>query len=193
VHRDPDDDNAEDTIVVPPRVAVEQEHALYDDHDTVIPLPPQRRRIDHATGEAIEDPTAPPAPEPAPVEQLYYAFRVGLGTESLLLDTPSYIGRRPSAPRVTAGRAPRLVRVTSPLKEVSSTHIELRQIGSSVVVTDLRSTNGSIVMIPGSVPRKLRQGESVVVSPGTLVDIGDGNILQILPMQRRAAPEERQP
>jgi hypothetical protein len=61
----------------------------------------------------------------------------------------------------------------------------LRQTGTTVVVTDLRSTNGTIVLVPGSTPRKLLQGESVVVSPGTLVDIGDENILQILPLDRR--------
>ena len=75
------------------------------------------------------------------------------------------------------------MRVPSPRREVSSTHLEVCHRGTSVIVTDLRSTNGSIVMVPGNVPRKLRQGESVVVSPGTLVDIGDDNILQILPVQ----------
>ena len=59
----------------------------------------------------------------------------------------------------------------------------MRQLGSSVVVTDTRSTNGSVVALPGSVPRRLRQGESVVVVPGTMVDIGDGNVVHILPMQ----------
>jgi hypothetical protein len=106
-------------------------------------------------------------------------------SEPILLDRPCVIGRRPSAPRIAQGPSPRLVRVHSPLKEVSSTHLEVRQLGSSVVVTDLRSTNGSVVMVPGRVPRKLRQGESLVVSPGTLVDIGDDNILKILPIQRR--------
>ncbi len=76
------------------------------------------------------------------------------------------------------------MRVASPRREVSASHIELRQLGGSVIVTDLRSTNGSVVMLPGSVPRKLRQGESLVVQPGTLVDIGDDNVIQILPMQR---------
>jgi FHA domain len=113
-----------------------------------------------------------------------YAFRIGLGSEPILLDAPCFVGRRPSAPRIPSRHPPRLVRVPSVLKEVSATHLEVRQVGSSVVVTDLRSTNGSLVMMPGSVPRKLRQGESVVVTPGTLVDIGDENIIQILPMQR---------
>lgn len=113
-----------------------------------------------------------------------YSFRVGEHAQPVLLDRPVRVGREPAAPRIPAGLTPRLVRVASSSQEVSSTHVELRQVGSSVIVTDLRSTNGSVVMQPGSVARKLRQGESVVVSPGALVDIGDGNILQILPMQR---------
>jgi pSer/pThr/pTyr-binding forkhead associated (FHA) protein len=85
---------------------------------------------------------------------------------------------------------PRLVKVASPSQEVSSTHIEVRQLGTSVVVTDMRSTNGSVVISPGAPPRKLRQGESVVVSPGSLVDIGDGNIMEILPLERKAPGHE---
>jgi pSer/pThr/pTyr-binding forkhead associated (FHA) protein len=104
------------------------------------------------------------------------------------LDVPAYIGRRPSSPRIQSGVLPRLLSVPSAHNEVSSTHLELRQIGSTVVVTDMKSTNGSLVIVPGGAPRKLRQGESVVVSPGTLVDIGDGNIIEILPMQRLSNP-----
>ena len=113
-----------------------------------------------------------------------YSFRVGEFAEPVMLDKPARVGRDPQTSRISAGAPPRLVRVSSPSHEVSGTHVEVRQVGSSVVVTDLRSTNGSVVMQPGSIPRKLRQGESVVVSPGALVDIGDENILQILPMQR---------
>lgn len=116
-------------------------------------------------------------------ERATYAFRIG-ESEPIDLDRPSYIGRRPSVPRIPHDEVPRLVRVASPRREVSATHLEVRQLGGTVVVTDLRSTNGSIVMLPGSVPRKLRQGESIVVQPGTLVDIGDDNVVQILPMQR---------
>lgn len=116
---------------------------------------------------------------------VFYSFRIGGLKESVPLDRPVRIGRRPSSPRIATGVAPRLLRVTSPKREVSSTHLEVRQTGTSVVVTDLRSTNGTVVLLPGAVPRKLLQGESVVVSPGTLVDIGDDNILQILPLDRR--------
>jgi hypothetical protein len=179
-------DELDDTVIVPPRARARLETPDLD--DTVIPLP--QRRIDHATGERVEAPVEPEVEASGP---MFYSFRVGLGADSIPLDAPCYIGRRPSPPRVVSGAHPRLLRVPSPAKEVSATHLEVRQRGSSVIITDLKSTNGSIVMIPGSVPRKLRQGESVVVSPGTLVDIGDGNILQVLPMQRRILPAERQP
>lgn len=161
-----DDD---DTVIVSPRPV--SDAAEPDLDDTVVPSRAARAG-------------APAEPTVAAPTNSHYSFRVGEGAEIVPLDRPCYIGRRPSSPRVAAGVVPRLVRVASPLREVSATHLELRQVGASVIATDLRSTNGSIVMLPGSAPRKLRQGESVVVSPGTLVDIGDGNILQILPMQR---------
>ncbi|MCU1439928.1 MAG: hypothetical protein JWP85_925 [Rhodoglobus sp.] len=177
-----DGEDGDDTVLVPPRVPTRpvDPDAETDTDDTVIPMP-KPRAIDHATTEPPAEPPVITATVPT-----YYRFRVGERADSIPLDVPCYIGRRPSSPRVVSGTAPRLVRVPSPKREVSATHLEVRQLGSSVIVTDLRSTNGSIVMLPGSVPRKLRQGESVVVSPGTLVDIGDDNILQILPMQRPA-------
>ena len=110
----------------------------------------------------------------------YYCFRIGDG-QVYRLDTPVYIGRKPSSPRIVTGTLPRLIKVPSPAMEVSSTHLEVRQEGNSVVVTDMRSTNGTFVSQPGSAPVKLRQGESMVVAPGTLVDVGDGNVLEILP------------
>jgi FHA domain len=116
-----------------------------------------------------------------------FSFRVNTHAP-IPLDVPAFVGRRPILPRVPGVVAPRLVRVPSPLQEVSGTHLEVSQQGSSVVVTDLKSTNGTIVRMPGVPPLKLRQGESVVVLPGTLVDIGDGNVLEILPMRRLIAP-----
>lgn len=125
-----------------------------------------------------EVPMAPPAPQ-------FYGFRVG-SSAVILLDAVVYIGRKPSAPRVVRGGMPRLVRVPSATSEVSSTHLELRQVGRTVVVTDMRSTNGTSVGVPGLAVRKLRQGESLVVTPGTLIDIGDRIVIEILPLQERA-------
>ncbi|WP_255461285.1 FHA domain-containing protein [Glaciihabitans sp. INWT7] len=113
----------------------------------------------------------------------WYRIRVNRH-EPIPLDAPALIGRNPVAPRIAIGGVPRLVRVPSPGREVSSTHLELRQQGASVIVTDLRSTNGTVVSIPGTSSQKLRQGESLVVSAGTVVDIGDGNLVEILPIER---------
>jgi hypothetical protein len=138
-------------------------------------------------------PPAPPSPRvesaasSVPVTSSAHGFRIG-DRAPVTLDVPALIGRRPTAPRVPGRVFPRLVRVSSPLNEVSSTHVELRQEGHSVIVTDLRSTNGTVVRMPGSRPVKLRQGESLVVRPGTQVDIGDGNILEILPPPRLTVP-----
>ncbi|PVZ96437.1 hypothetical protein DDQ50_07400 [Amnibacterium flavum] len=112
----------------------------------------------------------------------HYCFRIGDGPV-YRLDTPVYIGRKPSSPRIVTGTIPRLLKVVSPSMEVSGTHVELRQEGMTVVVTDMRSTNGTFVSQPGSAHVKLRQGESLVVTPGTLVDIGDGNVIEILPIR----------
>ncbi len=112
-----------------------------------------------------------------------YRFRVG-HQPALPLDAPVLIGRSPRGPRIPVVPAPRLIAVPSPQQEVSSTHLELRQLGTTVVATDLRSTNGSTVRLPGNRPRMLTAGESVVVSPGTLIELGDGVTLEILPPHR---------
>lgn len=88
---------------------------------------------------------------------------------------------------------PALMAVPSPRGEVSASHVEIRQEGRTVVVTDMRSTNGTVVTVPGRAATTLRQGESVVVLPGTMVDIGDGNLLEILPIQRITLQEDPLP
>ncbi|MCY7411698.1 MAG: FHA domain-containing protein [Salinibacterium sp.] len=108
-------------------------------------------------------------------------YEVWIG-ESVItaLDVPVILGRRPRAPRIVHGPRPRLVAVDSPAKVVSASHLSIRQLGSSLVITDLRSTNGSVVTVPPAPPRRLRQGESIVVTAGAQVDIGDGNVLYVL-------------
>ena len=113
-----------------------------------------------------------------------YGVRLDAHGPIVSLERPVYVGRRPSTPRIRNGELPTLLSVDSPAKIVSGTHLEIRQIGSSVVVTDLRSTNGSRVSVPGRESRTLRGGEAMVVTPGTSVDIGDGNILEVLPLTR---------
>jgi hypothetical protein len=173
----PADEDIEDTDVRrrnPPALVEPELNPPFDEPNGIeltadIPVgPPTQPWVPHQPFSTAEAP-------------MYFRFRIGKTV--VWLDAVCYVGRRPSSPRIIYGQMPRLVRVASPGQEVSSTHVEVRQLGASVVLTDMRSTNGSTVFPPGGAPRKLRQGESVVVTPGTLVDIGDGNVMEILPLE----------
>ena len=107
------------------------------------------------------------------------AFSIRIGSESYPLDAALYVGRKPVPPRIAEPVPPRLVTVPSPHSEVSRTHARIRQVGSSVVVTDLRSANGTTVIVPHGPNRTLRQGESMVVPAGAAIDLGDGNLLGV--------------
>lgn len=121
----------------------------------------------------------PPPTAPTPETETAAAFRVG-DRPPERVDAPVYVGRQPRSPRITGGILPRLVRVDSPSREVSATHIELRPTSHGLVLTDLESTNGTVVRQPGTGVRRLESGESLPVVPGTLIDIGDGNVIEIL-------------
>ena len=139
----------------------------------------------------------PPLNDTAPIETRItgvvasFGFRIGTSGAPTAIDAVIYLGRRPSTPRITGGTLPTLVTVRSPQQLVSSTHLEVRQEGATIVVTDLRSTNGTIVTVPGRDPRTLLQGESLVVTPGTLIDIGDENIVEIVSLGRLRASDTR--
>lgn len=165
--------DVEDTVIRPPRRLDAQPEL--DDADTRLVAAPLRG------ADAVR--ATPPAAQPEPVAPLHYRFKVN-SHEPIDLDRPAHVGRRPGLSRVPQRVRPRLVRVPSPLQEVSGTHLELRQEGASVVITDLRSTNGTIVTLPGGRARTLRPGESLVVTPGAIIDIGDDNRIEILPLQR---------
>jgi hypothetical protein len=122
-----------------------------------------------------------PDPVPAAPPRPRYGFRVS-GGEERRLDSIYYIGRRPVLPRIPTDRNPEVVQVESRTSAVSATHLEIRQVGDSVVVTDLGSTNGTVVRWPKGKKERLRGGQSIAVLPGTTVDIGDGNIIEILPV-----------
>jgi hypothetical protein len=121
----------------------------------------------------------PPATAPTPETQAASAFRLG-DRPPERVEAPVYVGRQPRSPRVTGGVLPRLVRVDSPSREVSATHIELRPTREGLLLTDLESTNGTVVRQPGTGVRRLDSGETLPVVPGTLIDIGDGNVIEIL-------------
>ncbi|GAB3616179.1 hypothetical protein GCM10027416_07360 [Okibacterium endophyticum] len=113
-------------------------------------------------------------------QTVLYGFRIN-GGQAYPLDAVHYFGRNPRQPRIPLPDPSRLVPVVSASKSVSATHLEVKQVGDAIVATDLRSTNGTSVILPGKHWQRLRAGETIVVVPGTFIDIGDGNVIEILP------------
>lgn len=152
--------------------------------------------VEVALGDTIVRGTAPQPERPVPVDlppvpaalRPHYRIRVG-DLEPVELDRPVHLGRKPRHPRVPSAVQPHLVAVESPDGGISATHLELREQGATVVATDMRTLNGSEVRVPGSPVRTLRRGESVVVTPGTRIDLGEGIVVEILnPGRAEAAP-----
>ncbi len=161
-----------------PPASAEPEPTMLARHDTQIPdidpfelLRPREPGI----------PGQPPAPAvtAAPVARLVFS-----DGEAVDVDRAVLVGRAPQPARASTDGAPRLVTVASPHHEVSSTHLEIRP-GSgadhgAAVVTDLGSTNGTVVVQPGLPPEDLRPGVAVQLVPGSLVDLGDGVSIQVV-------------
>jgi FHA domain len=90
------------------------------------------------------------------------------------LDRPVLIGRAPSSDR-SSSHAPRLMTVPSPNHDISRTHLEVAPDDWQIVVTDLNSTNGTILVRPGAGDRQqLAPGERVPIQVGSVMELGDG-------------------
>ena len=99
------------------------------------------------------------------------------------VDRVVLVGRAPEASRFTPTEQPMLVTVPSPHEEISSTHCEIRP-GAGVdhgaaVVTDLGSTNGTVLVQPGLGPEDLRPGVPVQLMPGAVIDLGDSLTIRV--------------
>ncbi|MEO6115480.1 MAG: FHA domain-containing protein [Pseudolysinimonas sp.] len=192
----------DDTVARPPRVREQVESPVEDLEKTITvqrsarPLP---TLVEPPPAAAPGPPTplAPPAPDVRdnvwshPVPERPRPFRLRLADGTLVpLDQPVYLGRKPSVPRIHPGGTPLLVTLDSPQREVSSTHLELTMVGGTIVASDTKSTNGSVLRMPGAEPRTLIGGESAVVTPGTVIELGDGNLIELLAPDLDAAPPE---
>ncbi|MGI8522128.1 MAG: FHA domain-containing protein [Nocardioides sp.] len=121
----------------------------------------------------------PPAVTAAPVARLVFS-----SGESVDVDRSVLVGRAPEARHFAAGEEePRLVTVPSPNQEISSTHLEIRPGAGadhgSAVVTDLGSTNGTVLAQPGLPAEDLQPGIAVQLIPGAIVDLGEGVTIQV--------------
>ena len=102
-------------------------------------------------------------------------LRLSAGDE-ITLDRDVVMGRSPRADFTGADgeERPHVVKLPSADGDISRTHLRVSLDGWHVLVTDLNSTNGTLVTMPGRDPEQLRPGEPTPIQPGTVVTLADG-------------------
>jgi hypothetical protein len=100
------------------------------------------------------------------------ALRLSTG-DFVTLDRGVVLGRAPEAPQGNDPDRPHVVQIASPENDISRTHLEVRLDGWHVLVTDLDSTNGTVVTLPGQPPLRLRANDPMAIEPGTVVSLAD--------------------
>lgn len=139
-----------------------------------------------AAASAVVDPPLPPLPPlppvfpassvPAPPEAdaAESGARIRMSTGQIVpLDRTVIVGRRPRSTRSSGATLPHLIAVDSPQQDISRSHLEIRPEQDAVVVVDLHTTNGSVLLRPGNEPMRLHPGEQTVVISGDTIDLGD--------------------
>ena len=169
---------------------VPSEETVITSDDTVIPETTDEYNtligslIDTSLGlsgliEEVED-SSGDVGDTAPQRDLISRFRLRhINSTKYELTKPLIMGRLPAAP-LRGDRGVTLVVLASPDGVVSSTHARVEVLGDVVVVTDLRSTNGTRVINPGQPTVLLAPGDSMALGVGAIIDLGDGNRLEVL-------------
>jgi hypothetical protein len=119
-----------------------------------------------------------PVPVPRPVLGV---LRLSLG-DVIMLDRGVLMGRNPRTDFAGAdgfggsagGERPHVVKLPTGDGDISRTHLRVTLDGWHVLVTDLNSTNGTLVTLPGRETLQLRPGEPLPIQPGTVVTLADG-------------------
>ena len=132
----------------------------------------------------ISTPSFDPLTAPEAVQPGAAVARLVISSGEVVdVDRVVVVGRAPDAGRIGGEEQIRLVTVPSPHQEISSTHVEVRPgTGAdhgSAVVTDLGSTNGTVVVQPGLPAEDLRPGIGVALVPGATIDLGEGVTIQV--------------
>jgi hypothetical protein len=154
------------------------------------PPPPPAPDTDHDgltvggadPGQVPPPPGIPGQPAAPPVTEPVAKLMISDG-QNVVVDRVILIGRAPEARRFTSTEQPLLVTVPSRLHEISATHVEVRPgTGAdhgSAVVTDMGSTNGTVLVQPGLGPEDLKPGIAVQLIPGAVINLGDGITIQV--------------
>lgn len=75
---------------------------------------------------------------------------------------------------------PQIIRVQSPNQDISRTHLSVLPSAGGLELTDERSTNGTIITMPDGNRYSLTPGSATFVQEGTRIDLGDGQVLDVL-------------
>lgn len=110
---------------------------------------------------------------PVPTRAVAAILRPSSGGETDV-DRPVLIGRAPEANRIRGDQLPQLLTVSSPSQDISRTHVQVTPGQGQVIVTDMHSTNGTILVQPGGHRATLSPGEGVAAEHGSVIDMGDG-------------------
>jgi hypothetical protein len=130
--------------------------------------PPSEAACRHCGATLPPDPVIVPRP-------VLGVLRLSTG-DVLALDRDVVLGRNPPADVTGAHGAarPHVVKLPSADGEISRAHLRITLSGWHVLVTDLNSTNGSMVTMPGRDPEQLPPGVPVPIRPGTVVALAEG-------------------
>lgn len=117
---------------------------------------------------------------PVPTQEPFSTPRPTLGVlrlstgDVVTLDRGVLMGRAPSVdPSTPLASRPHVVKVASPLRDVSRNHLEVILEGWHVMVRDLGTTNGTTVTLPGRGPVRLVGHDQQVLEPGAIVALAD--------------------
>ena len=90
------------------------------------------------------------------------------------LDRGVIMGRNPPRAEFDGDERLHSVKLPDGCGEISRAHLKVTLDGWHVLVTDLRSTNGTLISLPGRDPEQMRPSEPVQIQPGTVVTLADG-------------------
>jgi hypothetical protein len=116
-----------------------------------------------------------PVPRQDPVEMVRPPLGyLRLSTGAVVnLDRGVVMGRDPVIPDGSKRDHPNTIRVASPERDVSRTHLEIVLEGWHVLVRDLGSKNGTVITQPGRQPLRLRADEPEILEPGAVVTMAE--------------------
>lgn len=93
--------------------------------------------------------------------------------EHIPLDRGVLLGRAPTTDNESRPDRPHVLRLGGASDDVSRNHAEITLEDWTVLVTDLGSTNGTVITAPGRLPERLRANVPQAIEPGTVVSLAD--------------------